>query len=84
MKKGIHPAVRLVVFRDVTAGWDCLIESTVKTKDTVVIDSVEYPLFKADVSSASHPAYDPGKANLIEKVGSNVSKFRKRYAGFAG
>jgi large subunit ribosomal protein L31 len=77
MKKGIHPEYRTVVFRDLTAGVDYPIRSTVETDLTCVIDGVEYPAVHLDVSAASHPFYT-GKMKIIDSAG-RVERFERRY-----
>lgn len=80
MKKGIHPNYRPVVFLDVGAGVSFLSRSTVATTDTVKWeDGQEYPLYKVDISSASHPFFT-GKMKLLDTAG-RVEKFQKKYAG---
>ena len=45
MKKEIHPEnYRLVAFKDMSNGDVFLSKSTAQTRDTEVIDGVEYPL----------------------------------------
>ncbi len=79
MKPGIHPQYREVVFQDVTAHFAFLTRSTVATKETIRWeDGKEYPLYKLEISSASHPFYT-GKHKVID-AGGRVDKFRKRYA----
>ena len=80
MKKDIHPAYRSVVFQDVSADFAILTRSTVKTNETVKWqDGKEYPLFKVDISSASHPFYT-GKQKFVDTAG-RVEKFQKKFAG---
>ena len=79
MKKDIHPDnYRLVVFQDKNADFAFLSRSTVKTTDTIKWeDGEEYPLFKLDISSASHPFYT-GKSTFVDAAG-RVEKFQKRF-----
>ena len=78
MKKEIHPEnYRLVAFRDMSNGEVYLTKSTVNTKETEVIDGVEYPLVKVEISSSSHPFYT-GKMKLVDTAG-RVDKFMNRY-----
>lgn len=78
MKKGIHPKnYRMVAFRDMSNGHTFLNKSTVKTKETVEIDGVEYPLVKLEISNTSHPFYT-GKVKLVDTAG-RVDKFMSRY-----
>jgi large subunit ribosomal protein L31 len=79
MKSDIHPKqYRYVVFQDSSADFAMLTRSTVRTKDTIVWeDGKEYPLYKLDVSSASHPFYT-GKQKLLDSAG-RVERFRRKY-----
>src|SRR5204863_6406853 len=64
MKKGIHPNYRQVVFQDVSANFAFLTRSCVDTDETIKWeDGSEYPLYKLDISSASHPSFT-GKRNF--------------------
>lgn len=79
MKSGIHPEnYRPVAFRDMSNGETFISRSTVKAKETTVIDGVEYPLVKLEISSSSHPFYT-GKSKLVDTAG-RVDKFMSRYA----
>lgn len=79
MKQGIHPVYRDVVFKDVSSDFAILTRSTVATKETIKWeDGNEYPLFKVEISSASHPFYT-GQHKLLDTQG-RVEKFNKRYA----
>jgi large subunit ribosomal protein L31 len=78
MKKDIHPKeYRLVAFRDMSNGHTWLTKSTVNSREKEVIDGVEYPLFKVEISSTSHPFYT-GKVTLVDSAG-RVDKFMTRY-----
>ena len=78
MKKGIHPEnYRLVVFKDMSNDKVFITKSTVNTRETIEIDGVVYPLFKMEISSASHPFYT-GKMKLVDTAG-RVDKFMSRY-----
>ena len=47
MKKDIHPSnYRLVVFKDMSNEEMFLCKSTAETKDTIVYEGVEYPLYR--------------------------------------
>jgi len=80
MKKDIHPSdYRLVIFEDTTSGEKFLIGSTVATEEKGHwTDNKEYPLFKVEISSASHPFYT-GKKTTIDTAG-RVDKFKQRVA----
>ena len=85
MKKGIHPQYRPVVFLDAAANFSFLTRSTVKTNETIKWeDGKEYPLYKLDISSASHPFFT-GKMKLLDTTG-RVQKFNDKYkkTGIAG
>ena len=80
MKKDIHPSnYRLVVFKDMSCDHSFLTKSAVETKETITWeDGNEYPLYKLDISSKSHPFYT-GQQNLVDTAG-RIDKFKKRYA----
>lgn len=77
MKKEIHPNYREVVFQDLSSDFQFLTKSTVETNETITLDGKEYPLYKVEVSSKSHPFYT-GKNVLLDTTG-RVDKFNKRY-----
>jgi large subunit ribosomal protein L31 len=78
MKKGIHPEnYRPVVFKDLSDESIVITKSTVATKETITVDGVEYPLYKVEISSSSHPFYT-GKMKLVDTAG-RVDKFMSRY-----
>ena len=78
MRKDIHPKeYRMVAFRDMSNGHTWFTKSTVNSRETEVIDGVEYPLFKVEISSTSHPFYT-GKVTLVDTAG-RVDKFMNRY-----
>ena len=80
MKEGIHPNYREVVFKDESANFTFLSRSTIDTKDTIVWeDGKEYPLYKLDISSASHPFYT-GKQKVVDRAG-RIDKFRRKFGG---
>jgi large subunit ribosomal protein L31 len=78
MKKDIHPKnYRLVAFKDLSDDTVTLVKSCVNTKDTIDVDGLEYPLYKVEISSSSHPFYT-GKMKLVDTAG-RVDKFMNRY-----
>jgi large subunit ribosomal protein L31 len=79
MKPEIHPKTfRKVVFKDMSCDYAFLTQSCVDTKETIKWeDGNEYPLFKLEISSKSHPFYT-GKQNLVDTAG-RIDKFMKRY-----
>jgi len=80
MKEGIHPNYREVVFKDESANFTFLSRSTIDTKETIVWeDGKEYPLYKLDISSASHPFYT-GKQKTVDRAG-RIDKFRRKFGG---
>ena len=80
MKKDIHPEnYRPVIFEDASSGVKFLIASTVDTKEKATWeDGSEYPLFRVEISSASHPVYT-GEAKSLDTTGRS-EKFRARIA----
>ncbi len=79
MKTDIHPGnYRLVVFKDMSIDYSFLTRSCVNTKDTVEWeDGNEYPLYKLDISSKSHPFFT-GKSQLVDTAG-RIDKFKTRF-----
>jgi len=85
MQKGIHPNYRAVVFQDAAANFSFLTRSCVQTSETIKwTDGQEYPLYKLEISSASHPFFT-GKMKLMDTTG-RVQKFQDKYknAKYAG
>lgn len=79
MKKEIHPNYRDVVFFDTSSDYKFITKSTIETSETIDWeDGKQYPLYKIEVSSNSHPFYT-GKKMLLDTAG-RVEKFNKRYA----
>ena len=77
MKKEIHPDnYREVIFVDNTSGEEFLLNSTVETDETGTYQGKEYPLYKVEISSASHPFYT-GVKTTIDTAG-RVEKFKQR------
>jgi large subunit ribosomal protein L31 len=82
MKKDTHPKnFRDVVFFDNSSEAYFIIGSTVATTETMKIDGIEYPLFRVEISSASHPFFT-GNEKVIDTAG-RVDRFNKRRAASA-
>jgi large subunit ribosomal protein L31 len=83
MKKDIHPNYRDVVFLDVSIDYSFMTKSTVRTSDTVKWkDGKDYPLYKLDTSSESHPFYT-GTQKMVDTAG-RVEKFRQKFGSKKG
>jgi large subunit ribosomal protein L31 len=81
MKQDIHPKnYRIVAFKDMSNDHVFLCRSAVHTKETLVVDGVEYPVYKMEISNTSHPFYT-GKMKLVDTAG-RVDKFMQRYARY--
>jgi large subunit ribosomal protein L31 len=79
MKADIHPNYRNVVFYDTSSEFKFMTKSTIETSETITWeDGSDYPLYKIEVSSESHPFYT-GKKMMLDTAG-RVEKFNKRYA----
>lgn len=80
MKKDIHPQnYRPVLFIDNSNGAEFIISSTVSTTETAKAkDKKEYPVYRLEVSSASHPFYT-GNEKSLDTAG-RAEKFRARQA----
>jgi large subunit ribosomal protein L31 len=79
MKEGIHPNYRDVLFVDLSNGFKFVTRSCANTRETETFEGKEYPLFKLDTSSESHPFYT-GTQKSVDNMGGRVEKFRNRFA----
>jgi large subunit ribosomal protein L31 len=83
MKKDIHPEnYREVIFADNTSGEEFLLWSTVETNENGTFNGKEYPLYRIEISSASHPFYT-GVKTTIDTAG-RVEKFKARQKAAKG
>ena len=80
MKKDIHPAnYRPVLFIDNSNDTEFVISSTVKTSETAKAkDGKEYPVYRVEISSSSHPFYT-GNDKILDTAG-RVEKFKLKQA----
>ena len=80
MKKDIHPQnYRPVLFIDNSNNAEFIISSTVVTTETAKAkDKKEYPVYRLEISSASHPFYT-GNEKILDTAG-RAEKFRARVA----
>jgi len=91
MKKDIHPGdYRPVLFIDNSDGTEFIIPSTVVTKETGKSksparlnsrsggDKKNYPVFRVEISSATHPFYT-GEAKILDIAG-RVERFKAKRA----
>ncbi len=79
MKSGIHPDYRNVVFLDVSNDFSFVTRSTIQTREKITWkDGNDYPLYKLDTSSESHPFYTGAQTRLVEA--GRVEKFRQKFA----
>ena len=81
MKKEIHPSnYRPVLFIDNSDGTEFIIPSTVVTKETgkSKSDKKEYPVFRVEISSATHPFYT-GEVKILDIAG-RVERFKQKRA----
>lgn len=94
MKRDIHPKdYRPVLFIDNSSGAEFIIPSTVVTKETgksktdkkparrgsaAGESGGEYPIFRVEISSATHPFYT-GQEKIIDTAG-RVERFKQKRA----
>ncbi len=79
-KKSIHPETFDAVFADVSTGRQFKTTTTIKSKETVTLDGLQYFRFLRDVTSDSHPAYT-GQKRFVDTAGRVQlfeSKFKRR------
>ncbi|WP_028448614.1 MULTISPECIES: type B 50S ribosomal protein L31 [Chitinibacter] len=84
MKPEIHPEYKEVIFYDASADFKFLTRSTmhVKSAETMTwTDGKEYPVYRLDVSSESHPFYT-GKQKIVDTAG-RIEKFNSKFARFS-
>jgi large subunit ribosomal protein L31 len=83
MKDGIHPEYRDVVFQDMSNGFKFITRSTLTTRENIKMeDGKEYPLYKLEVSSESHPFYTGAQQRVMET--GRVEKFRQKFGARGG
>lgn len=78
MKKNGHPPYQEVLFVDSATGFKFVCGSTLQIKERQTFEGKEYPVYKAPITSASHPFFTKDK-KFIDSEG-RVDKFVKRYA----
>lgn len=80
MKKDIHPEnYRPVLFVDNSDGTEFIVASTVKTTETAKAkDGKEYPVYRLEISSATHPFYT-GQEKTLDSAG-RVERFKQKQA----
>ncbi len=87
MKKEIHPQnYRPVLFIDNSSGTEYIIPSAVITKETATRSTgsgreakkIEYPVFRVEISSATHPFYT-GEVRTLDTAG-RVERFKQKRA----
>ena len=80
MKKDIHTKnYRPVLFIDNSNGAEFIISSTVNTEEKgKAKDGKEYPIYRLEISSASHPFYT-GNEKILDSAG-RVERFKNKMA----
>jgi len=80
MKKDTHPKnYREVLFIDNSNGAEFVISSTVQSSETAKAkNGKEYPVYRLDISSSSHPFYT-GNEKILDTAG-RVEKFKAKQA----
>lgn len=80
MKKDIHPTnYRDVLFIDNSNSAEFIISSAVRTTETgKAKDGKEYPIFRVEISSESHPFYT-GNEKSLDTAG-RVERFKAKQA----
>lgn len=78
MKKNTHPKYQQVLFIDSSTGHKFVCGSTLQSEEKEIFQGTEYPVYRASISSASHPFFT-GSKGLVDAEG-RVDKFKKRYS----
>ena len=81
MKKDIHPEYKEVVFHALSSDYKFLTRSCVNTTETTEFEGKNYPVYKVEVSSQSHPFYT-GKQRIVD-TGGRVDRFNKRFGALS-
>ncbi|MDN3507658.1 MAG: type B 50S ribosomal protein L31 [Simkaniaceae bacterium] len=77
MKKQGHPDYQDILFIDTATGDRFVCGSTLKSDETEEFEGKTYPVYKASITSASHPFFT-GSQQFVDSEG-RVDKFMKRY-----
>ncbi|MEX0962239.1 MAG: type B 50S ribosomal protein L31 [Simkaniaceae bacterium] len=78
MKETIHPEYQDVLFIDTATGKKFVCGSTLKPTETAEFEGKDYPVYKASITSDSHPFFTGG-GQVVDSEG-RIEKFKKRYA----
>ncbi|GAB5411000.1 MAG: hypothetical protein ChlgKO_01140 [Chlamydiales bacterium] len=78
MKKNTHPEYQEILFVDTATGTKFVCGSTLQTKERETFEGKEYPVYRAPITSASHPFFT-GETKFVDTEG-RLEKFKKRYA----
>jgi large subunit ribosomal protein L31 len=77
MQKNKHPKYQTVLFIDSSTGHKFLCGTTLHPEATQEFEGKTYPVYRASISSSSHPLYS-GEAKLVDTEG-RIGRFEKRY-----
>jgi large subunit ribosomal protein L31 len=76
-KKDIHPTLHPVCFVDVSTGEKFITRSTMRTKQTEVINGKDHFVVLCDVTASSHPVCT-GQKRFVD-TGGRIGKFEARF-----
>ncbi len=77
MKKEGHPTYQDILFVDTATGTKFVCGAAMEPAEKEVFEGKEYPVYRAPITSASHPFYT-GSQGFIDTEG-RVDKFRNKY-----
>lgn len=77
MKKEKHPQYQQVLFIDSSTGHQFVCGASLSCKETAKFEGKEYPVYRAPITSHSHPFF-AGSSGLVDAEG-RIDKFKKRY-----
>jgi large subunit ribosomal protein L31 len=78
MKKNKHPEYVQVLFEDSSTGHRFVCGAAMKIKEKATHEGKEYPIYRAPISSSSHPYFNGGNTNLGGLAG-QIQKFQNKY-----
>jgi large subunit ribosomal protein L31 len=77
MQTGIHPEYHKVLFHDSATAEEWVGYSTHAPNERKVVDGVELPIIRLDISAKSHPFWT-GQARTVDAEG-RIDRFKRRY-----
>lgn len=78
MRTGIHPEYRKVLYQDMATMEEWVGYSTMESDENKLVDGVEMPVIRLDISAKSHPFWT-GQSRTLDAEG-RIDRFKRRYS----